>query len=353
MQNIEQIQNIIESIIDPDLGVSLKKINAISTINMNDHTIDLKLNLPGPVTYLKKEYERIIGIKLQDASINKNIELEIFENSDSIKNREGKASKIKHIIAVASGKGGVGKSTISTNIATELAAQGAKVGMIDSDIYGPSQPIMFGLSGETMEAFTDQHGKTTAYPVEKYGVKIASIGFVLNRDEAASLRGPMLSRVFSLFYEQIEWGELDYLVFDLPPGTGDVHLSFIQKTAPDGVVLITTPQEISLADVRRGAMLFQNMTVNILGVIENMSYFIPPDNTDKKYYIFGQGGGKNIATELGLTLLGEIPISIDMRETSDAGKPIVLQEWKPNFQKEILKDTTANIISQLRRQKYV
>ena len=253
------------------------------------------------------------------------------------------------VIAISSGKGGVGKSTIAANIAAELAFQGAKVGILDADIYGPSQTIMFDVANEVMEADTDQHGKTVAFPVEKYGVKIASIGFVLNRDDSAALRGPMLARVFSLFFEQIEWGDLDYLIFDLPPGTGDIHLTFIQKMQPDGVVLVTTPQEISLADVRRGADLFKKIGVRILGIIENMSYFIPPDMPDKKYYIFGQDGGKKIGVELGLTVLGEVPFSIMMRENSDSGKPIVLSDTG-NFQKQILKDITANIVSELHRQ---
>ena len=252
------------------------------------------------------------------------------------------------IIGISSGKGGVGKSTIAANIAAELAFQGAKVGILDGDIFAPSQTILFGVENEIMEAETDQHGRTVAFPVEKYGVKIASIGFVLNRNEAVALRGNKLARIFSLFFEQIEWGELDFLICDLPSGVGDILLTFVQQMQPDGVVLVTTPQEISLTDVRRSADLFKQMGVKILGIIENMSYFIPPDMPEKKYYIFGCDGGKKIGIELGLTLLGEIPFSIMMRENSDSGKLIVLSDTD-NFQKQILKDITAKIVSELRK----
>ena len=345
---MQNIQTCLEKIIDPDLGQTLADLNAIKSIKEADTKIAIELELPSPVTYLKNDYLKIFE-KTFTPDIYSKIDLTILEKPTVRKRQQAKLSKVKHIIAVSSGKGGVGKSTIAANIAAELAFQGAKVGILDSDIYGPSQTIMFGVENEVMEAETDQHGKTVAFPVEKYGVKIASIGFVLNRDDAAALRGPMLARVFALFFEQIEWGELDYLIFDLPPGTGDIHLTFVQQMQPDGAVLVTTPQEISLADVRRGADLFKRMGVNILGIIENMSYFIPPDAPEKKYYIFGQDGGKKIGVELGLMVLGEVPFSIMMREDSDSGKPIVLSDTG-NFQKQILKDITANMVSELRRQ---
>jgi ATP-binding protein involved in chromosome partitioning len=344
---IEDVKNKLEKIIDPDLGQTLASINAIKNIDEVNEKIVIELELPAPTTYSKNDYLKIFEKTFTVDTYSK-FELKIIEKPTVQKRKQPKHSKVKHIIAISSGKGGVGKSTIAANIATELALQGAKVGILDSDIYGPSQTIMFGVENEVMVAETDQHGNTVAFPVEKYGVKIASIGFVMNRDDAAALRGPMLARVFSLFFEQIEWGELDYLIFDLPPGTGDIHLTFVQQMQPDGVVLVTTPQEISLADVRRGADLFKRMNVKILGIIENMSYFIPPDETKKKYYIFGQDGGKKIGVELGLSVLGEVPFSVMMRENSDAGKPIVLSDTG-GFQKQILKDITANMVSELRR----
>ncbi len=359
MKNLDEIKGVLAKIKDADLGVTLKELDGLKDVTLQDNDkLKIELSLPGPITYLKKDYEKIIATNLSEADIPVEFSLEITEKECKHKDekaldeqRPSKLKNIKHIIAISSGKGGVGKSTISANIAVELANQGSKVGILDADIYGPSQTVMFGIEGEVMEASTDQHGNTTAFPIEKYGVKIASIGSVLNRSDVAALRGPMLSRILNLFCDQVEWGELDYLVFDLPPGTGDVHLTFAQQIYPDGVVLITTPQEISLADVRRGAALFKKLDVAILGVVENMSYFIPPDMPDKKYYIFGKGGGKEIAVELDLLLLGEIPFSVMMREMSDSGKPIVLQDDK-NFQKEILKDITANIISELRRKEY-
>jgi ATP-binding protein involved in chromosome partitioning len=336
----------IENIKDPDLGLSLGELNAVKTLDVDGDIIRLTLELPGPTTYLNNDYAKLLA----NVFPNNEVELSIIEKAIPSKRKDlQKLTNVKNIIAVASGKGGVGKSTIAANIACELAAQGAKVGMLDSDIYGPSQTIMFGVEDEVMEADTDQHGRTTAYPVEKYGVKVASIGFVLNRGNAAALRGPMLAQVFGMFYQQIEWGDLDYLIFDLPPGTGDIHLTFVQQMHPDGVVLVTTPQEISLADVRRGADMFNKMNVPILGIVENMSYFVPPDMPDKKYYIFGRDGAKTIAVELGMTVLGEVPFSIEMREDSDSGKPVVINE-NGGYQREVLKDVTANIISQLRRQ---
>ena len=352
---IENIKTKLEKIIDPDLGQNFASMNAIKNIEETNEKILIELELPAPITYLKNDFLNIFKRIFSDDIFSK-IDLKITENHEvflhkskkRIKNRQ---SSVRNILAVSSGKGGVGKSTVAANIAAELAFQGAKVGILDSDIYGPSQTIMFGVENEVMEAETDQHGKTVAFPVEKYGVKIASIGFVMNRDDSAALRGPMLAKVFSLFFEQIEWGELDFLIFDLPPGTGDIHLTFVQQMQPDGAVLVTTPQEISLADVRRGADLFKKMDVPILGIIENMSCFIPPDLPDKKYYIFGQDGGKKIGVELGLTVLGEIPFSIMMREDSDSGKPIVLSD-SGSFQKEILKDITANLVSELRRKNW-
>ena len=345
---MQKYHTCLEKIIDPDLGQTLASMNAIKSVKEENGRIVIELELQSPITYLRNDYLKIFE-KTFEYDIYSKIDLKVIEKSTVQKRKHSKLNKIKHIIAVSSGKGGVGKSTIAANIAVELAFQGAKVGILDSDIYGPSQTIMFGVENEVMEAETDQHGNTVAFPVEKHGVKIASIGFVMNRDDAAALRGPMLARVFSLFFEQIEWGELDYLIFDLPPGTGDIHLTFAQQIQPDGVVLVTTPQEISLADVRRGADLFKQLGVNILGIIENMSYFIPPDIPDKKYYIFGQDGGKKIGIELGLLVLGEVPFSITMREDSDSGKPIVLSDTG-SFQKQILKDITANMVSELRRQ---
>ncbi|MDR0927550.1 MAG: Mrp/NBP35 family ATP-binding protein [Ignavibacteria bacterium] len=345
--NIQELRNILEGVNDPDLGLSLRELNAIEDVSEVNGGYVVKLLLPGPTTYLNSDYWKIL-LKVLPSDVMDKLQIEITEDTSKLRKRNGKLSNIKHIISVASGKGGVGKSTIAANIAVELAAQGAKVGILDSDIYGPSQTIMFGVENEVMEAETDQHGRTIAYPVEKYGVKVASIGFVIGKERAAALRGPMLSQVFSMFYEQIEWGELDYLIFDLPPGTGDIHLTFIQKMQPDGSILVTTPQDISLADVRRGADLFKQMNVNILGIVENMSYFIPPDAPDKKYYIFGQDGAKKIAIELGLQMLGEVPFTIEMREDSDSGKPIVINE-NAGYQREVLRDITATMISQLRR----
>ncbi|MDQ1266816.1 MAG: ATP-binding protein involved in chromosome partitioning, partial [Bacteroidota bacterium] len=206
--------------------------------------------------------------------------------------------------------------------------------------------------GEQLLAMEMPDGKTAAYPLDKYNIKVASMGFIMNRDEAAIIRGPMLAGYFSMLFEQIEWGPLDFLVFDLPPGTGDIQLTLVQKIPLTGAVIVTTPQYISFADVRRDISMFNRVDVDILGIVENMSYFIPPDMPDRKYYIFGQGGGKRIADEAGVSLLGEIPLDISMRIGNDGGKPIILNQ-DGSVPAQALSDITANIVSAIRKKNYV
>jgi ATP-binding protein involved in chromosome partitioning len=234
---------------------------------------------------------------------------------------------VKNIIAVASGKGGVGKSTVSVNLALGLAKTGAKVGLIDADIYGPSIPIMFGLEGARPKA-SEVNGKTRIEPIEKYGIKLLSIGFFTDPNQPVPWRGPMVSTAVKQLFNDADWGELDYLVVDLPPGTGDIHITVTQSFPVTGAVIVTTPQNVALADAKKGIGMFMMNAINvpILGIVENMSYFTPAELPENKYYIFGSGGGKKLADVLEVPFLGEIPLIKGISDSGDAGMPIVLHE---------------------------
>ena len=238
---------------------------------------------------------------------------------------------VKNIIAVASGKGGVGKSTVAVNLAMALAKTGAKVGLMDTDIYGPSIPTMFDLF-ERPDITTQKK----LVPLEKYGVKIMSMGFLVDANQAMVWRGAMATSAVQQFMKDVEWGELDYMVLDLPPGTGDIQLTIVQTVPLSGAVIVSTPQTVALDDVRRGVAMFNKVNVPVLGVIENMAYFIPPDMPDKKYAIFGEGGATRLAEELGIPVLGEIPLEMPIREAGDNGKPIVLADENSNAAKAFI-----------------
>ncbi len=230
-------------------------------------------------------------------------------------------SGVKNIIAVASGKGGVGKSTVAVNLAAALARNGAKVGLMDADIYGPSIPTMFNLFERP-----DITVQKKLIPLEKYGIKLVSMGFLVDVNQAMVWRGPMVTSAIKQFMNDVEWGELDYMILDLPPGTGDIQLTIVQSVPLSGAVIVSTPQNVALDDVRKGVAMFHKVNVPVLGVIENMAYFSPPDAPDKKYYIFGQGGASQLADELAVPVLGEIPLEQPIRESGDNGKPIVLAD---------------------------
>jgi ATP-binding protein involved in chromosome partitioning len=242
----------------------------------------------------------------------------------------GPLSGVKNIVPVISGKGGVGKSTVSANLAITLAKMGFSVGILDADIMGPSVPIMFGVEGQH-PGVIEREGKTLMIPLENYGVKILSLGFFVNPDQALMWRGSMINNAFNQLMKDSEWGNLDYLVIDMPPGTGDIQLTLAQSYNVRGTVLVTTPQKVAVADVRRAAMMYrqEKLTIPLLGIVENMSYFIPEDAPDKKYFIFGKGAADKLAEELDIPVLGRIPIVEKIVETGDGGKPISLNIDSP------------------------
>ena len=345
--NIEsQIREKLGNIVDPDINKTFGELHTITNIKIDNNNVEIQLEMVQPYQWIEESLkdECLVAVKAIDSNLV--VDLSISEKPANYSDRKH-LNNIKNIIAVASGKGGVGKSSIASNIAAALSLSGATVGILDGDVYGPSQPIMFGTVGESLGAIEIAGGKVVATPVEKYGIKIASMGFLLNRDEAAIIRGPMLSRYFSLLFEELEWGELDFIVFDLPPGTGDIHLTLTQKIPLTGAVIVTTPQEIAVADVRRSISMFQRMNIDVLGIIENMSYFVPPDDLSKKYYIFGEGGGRKIADEQKINFLGEVPLAVKMRQGSDSGKPMVFDENTVEPAR-IIKEITANLVSKIR-----
>lgn len=342
------IRETIGSIIDPDLNLTLKDLDAIKSIEIDGMSISVYLELYPPVHWIAKVIEDEIREKVLAISSGYDIKIYVREIIVPRATNPNVLPSVKHLIAVSSGKGGVGKSTIAANLAAALAQRGASVGLLDADIYGPSIPTMYGVAGAQMEAEKTETGALIGYPIEQYGVKIASIGFIMDRDQAAIMRGPMLAGYFTTLMDQIAWGNLDFLVFDLPPGTGDIQLTLTQRVPLDGAVIVTTPQEISVSDVRRSISMFKKVHVTILGIIENMSYFVPPDAPEKQYYIFGKGGGEQVANESGVPFLGAVPLTIDTREGGDSGFPVVLN---PEFlaQGDIIRSITASIVSAIRK----
>ncbi len=325
----ETILKALSTVMDPDLGKDLVSLGMITDLEINGNKVAFSVVLTTPACPLKE----LLRGQCMDAIATLGIEgLDIAINMTSSVTSSREESlpllpNVKNIIAVASGKGGVGKSTVTSNLAVALARSGASVGIIDADIFGPSIPTMFGCENEqpTIKRIDD---KNWIIPVEKYGVKLISIGFLAQGDQAIVWRGPMASSALKQFISDTDWGDLDYLLFDLPPGTSDIHLTLVQTIPITGAVVVTTPQKVALADAVKGVSMFQQPQINVpvLGIIENMAYFTPAELPGSKYYIFGKDGGKKLAKDRSVPFIGEIPLVQSIRECGDNGRPVVLSE---------------------------
>lgn len=317
----ERVIEALRVVNDPDLHRDIVSLNFVKDIKIDGRDVHLTIELTTPACPVRDQLkqEAVDAVKNAVEGVNS---VEVTMTSKVIahesKQREAILPDVKNTVAVASGKGGVGKSTVAVNLAVALARDGAKVGLIDTDVYGPSAPLMMGI--KTRPQVVNQK----LIPLENYGVKVMSIGFLVDPMEAVIWRGPMASSAVKQFISDVDWGELDYLVFDLPPGTGDVQLTLVQSVPLTGGVIVTTPQDISLADARKGMKMFERVNVPILGIVENMSYYICP-HCGHRDEIFSYGGGRRTAEEMGVPFLGEIPIVTDIRIGGDIGKPIVVQ----------------------------
>src|ERR1700742_844556 len=325
----EQILQALGNVEEPDLKKDLVTLNMIQDIQIDGNRVSFSVILTTPACPLKAMIETACRNAVLHF-VSKEADIHINMTSPVTTQKNTGVPGVKNIIAVASGKGGVGKSTVAVNLALGLAKTGSKVGLIDADIYGPSIPIMFGLEGAKPHA-TQVDGKTRIKPIEKYGIKLLSIGFFTDPNQPVPWRGPMISTAVKQLFNDADWGELDYLVVDLPPGTGDIHITVTQTFPITGAVIVTTPQNVALADAKKGiGMVMMNaINVPLLSIVENMSYFTAAELPANKYYIFGQGGGQKLAEQLEVPFLAEIPLVKGISDSGDAGKPVVLDDDSP------------------------
>ena len=341
----EAILKTLSKVQDPDLKKDLVTLGMIQKIKIEGNKVNFNVVLTTPACPLKEVIKNNCLEELEN-DFGKEVEWDIFMTSQvtTVRDAAPVLPNVKNIIAIASGKGGVGKSTTSVNLAVALAELGAKVGLIDADISGPSVPTMFNVEGE-QPSVKKVGDKNIIVPITQYGVKLMSIGFLTPADSAVVWRGPMASSALRQFISDVEWGELDYLLIDLPPGTSDIHLTMVQTVPVTGAVIVTTPQKIALADANKGLSMFRQPQINVpvLGVVENMAYFTPEELPDNKYYLFGKEGGKRLAEKYGVPLLGEIPIVQSIRESGDTGYPAVMKNG-------LTKDAYMNLAETIARQ---
>jgi ATP-binding protein involved in chromosome partitioning len=328
----EKVLDILGNITEPDLKKDLVSSNLIENLEVQENRIELTILVSNPALHARKRMQEAVEFNLR-RFLGENIEIQCTVKgipAESKAARRKVLPEVKNIIAIASGKGGVGKSTLTANLAGGLKKAGYTVGIIDADIYGPSMPTMFDVVNER-PTMVDIEGESKINPVESYGIKLLSIGFFTDNDNAVVWRGPMAAKALTQMITDAHWGELDFLLIDLPPGTGDIHLSLVQTAPLDGAIIISTPQEVALADARRGVNMFKldSLKVPVLGIVENMAWFTPAELPENKYYIFGRDGAKNLAEGMGVPFLGAIPLVQSVRESGDAGRPAVFQENTP------------------------
>jgi ATP-binding protein involved in chromosome partitioning len=324
----QAIWDALRTVQEPDLGRDLVSLNMIKDLRISpEGRVSLTVVLTTPACPLKARIESEVQAAVMRVPGVSGVEVQMTSNVTSMPQRAELLPGVRNIIGVASGKGGVGKSTVSANLAIALAQAGARVGLLDADIYGPNQPLMLGLRDAQPELrlVEAENGEQVEMllPVEKHGIKIMSMGFLIGEDQPVIWRGPMLNSALRQFLGQVLWGDLDYLVVDLPPGTGDVQISLIQLTRITGIVHVTTPQEVALQDVRKGLMMFQTQGIPLLGIVENMSYFVCP-HCSQPTEIFSRGGGRKLAEMYGVPFLGELPLAPEIRSASDEGVPLVI-----------------------------
>ena len=330
----QDIYKALDTITEPGEGKSLVENKNISNLVVFGNEVIVDVTISNPTLQAKKKVESEIK-KVILSEVDEKIDVKVNVKTSAAPKKEEKSTLIKgkkipsiqNIIAIASGKGGVGKSTITANIAVSLSKMGFKVGILDADIYGPSMHLMFDVEKERPISVKIE-GRSKMKPIENYGVKLLSLGFFTNPNQAVIWRGPMASKALNQLIFDADWGELDFLLIDLPPGTGDVHLSIVQALPINGAVIVSTPQTIALADAKKGVAMFQqeSIQVPVLGIIENMAYFTPEELPDNKYYIFGKDGAKHLAEDINTKFLGEIPLVQSIREAGDVGHPVALQE---------------------------
>lgn len=346
--NRENILEVLGSVMEPDLKKDIVSLNLVEDLKFEGKQIDLVVNVSNPALHARKRMQEAVEFNLKrvfgsDITVNctvKGIPAEARQARRKI------LPDVKYIVAVASGKGGVGKSTVTANLAGGLTKAGYKVGVVDADIYGPSMPTMFDVVDER-PTMIDVEGTPMINPVMSYGIKMLSIGFFTDQDNAVVWRGPMAAKALTQMFTDAYWGEMDFLLIDLPPGTGDIHLSLVQTVPLDGAVIVSTPQEVALADARRGVNMFQMDSINVpvIGIVENMAWFTPAELPENKYFIFGRDGAKNLAEGMNVPFLGHIPLVQSVREAGDAGRPAVFQENTPTAQafEELVRTFVENV----------
>lgn len=327
LPNNEQVLRALGRVQEPDLKRDLVTLKMIENLTVDASGISFTVMLTTPACPLKDQIEADCRKELSHDFGNLPVNIRMSARTIGQKTGRDLLPGVKNVVLVASGKGGVGKSTVAANLAVALARTGAAVGLMDADIYGPSMPMMFGLQGQRPEMEGDK-----IIPIKKHGVHVLSIGLLIDEKQAVVWRGPMASNALRQFFTDVAWGELDYLLIDLPPGTGDIHLTLAQLLEVAGAVVVTTPQQVALADARKGAAMFNMTSINIplLGVIENMSWFTPIPHPEERYFILGKGGGRALAEELNVPLLGQIPLVQGIAEAADQGQPVVLHEGNPS-----------------------
>lgn len=323
----EQVLKALSHVEDPDFKKDLVTLNMIKDIKIEPNKLSFSVVLTTPACPMKDHLENACRNAIKHF-VSKDLEVDINMTSKVLAPKNSQLPNIKHIVLVSSGKGGVGKSTVASNLALALSMQGAKTGLLDADIYGPSLPIMFGLEGAKPQGTTGPDGKSKILPIEKYGLKLLSIGFFTDPNQPVPWRGPMASSAVKQLFNDADWGELDYLIVDLPPGTGDIHITIAQGYPITGALVVSTPQNVATADASKGIGMFLMDAINIplLGIVENMAYFTPAELPDNKYYIFGKGGGKFLAEKYQVPLIGEIPLVKSISDAGDNGVPAVLDE---------------------------